>query len=160
MGDVGDNRNPFFSNAERAFLEALNQLGVEYLVVGMSAALLQGARGATEDIDLWFRQTSDDRIGEAADRAGGFWVTQMQPPLLGGNIGDRFDVVTFVSGIDDFDQEYQDAATAVVEGVELKLLRLDRILHSKKKAARVKDAPGIQQIEVALRVIEKTEGEQ
>lgn len=36
--------------SERVFLEALNTLGVRYLVIGMSAALLQGARGVTEDV--------------------------------------------------------------------------------------------------------------
>jgi hypothetical protein len=73
--------------SERAFLEALNRLGVHYLVVGMSAALLQGARGVTEDVDLWFERTDDPRIGEAARAAGGFWISGsfgMRPPGLGG----------------------------------------------------------------------------
>jgi len=42
------------SEAEKAFFAALNRLGVRYLVVGMSSALLQGAHGSTQDIDLWF----------------------------------------------------------------------------------------------------------
>jgi hypothetical protein len=37
------------SEAERELLRALNDLGVRFLLVGMSAALLQGARRATED---------------------------------------------------------------------------------------------------------------
>ena len=37
----------------------------------MSAALIQGARGATEDIDLWFESLADPRIGEAVRAAGG-----------------------------------------------------------------------------------------
>lgn len=52
----------FLSEGERAFLLALNRLGVRYLLVGMSAALLQGARGATEDVDIWFESTDDPRI--------------------------------------------------------------------------------------------------
>lgn len=40
--------------AERALLEALNTLGVRYLVVGMGAALIEGAPGTPQDIDLWF----------------------------------------------------------------------------------------------------------
>ncbi|MDP3231853.1 MAG: hypothetical protein Q8N26_03685 [Myxococcales bacterium] len=40
------------TEGERAFLRTLSELGVDFLLVGMSAALLQGARGATEDIDL------------------------------------------------------------------------------------------------------------
>jgi hypothetical protein len=52
--------------SERAFLEALNRLGVRYPVVGMSAALLQGARGVTEDVALWLERIDDPRIGKAA----------------------------------------------------------------------------------------------
>jgi hypothetical protein len=50
MEEVG---RGLLSESERRFLLALNELGVRYLIVGMSAALLQGARGATEDVDLW-----------------------------------------------------------------------------------------------------------
>ena len=69
-----DDADPdLLSEAERQFLLALNELGVRYMLVGMSAALLQGARGATEHIDLWFEDVGDPRIAEAARRSGGFW---------------------------------------------------------------------------------------
>src|SRR5712675_2219144 len=45
--------------AERTFLAELDRLGVRFMVVGMSGALIQGARGATEDIDLWFEDVTD-----------------------------------------------------------------------------------------------------
>ena len=38
--------------AERTLLQALNALGVRFLVVGMAAALLEGAPGTTQDLDL------------------------------------------------------------------------------------------------------------
>jgi hypothetical protein len=43
MEEVG---HGLLSEGERRFLLALNDLGVRYQIVGMSAALLQGARGA------------------------------------------------------------------------------------------------------------------
>lgn len=43
-----------FTEVERRFLEELERRGIRCLVVGMTAAVLQGARGVTEDIDLWF----------------------------------------------------------------------------------------------------------
>jgi hypothetical protein len=55
VGDVPE----FLRDSERRFLVALNELGVRYMIVGMSAALLLGARGATEDIDLWFENLGD-----------------------------------------------------------------------------------------------------
>src|SRR6266545_1109177 len=58
------------TTAERILLEELQRRGVRFMVVGMSGALIQGVRGATEDIDLWFEKLSDPRIGEAAKKLG------------------------------------------------------------------------------------------
>ena len=41
----------------------------------MSAALLQGARGSTEDIDLWFEDVTDPRIADCVRAAGGIWIS-------------------------------------------------------------------------------------
>jgi hypothetical protein len=46
------------TSGERRLLAELEARGVRFLVVGMSAALIQGARGSTEDIDLWFEDPS------------------------------------------------------------------------------------------------------
>jgi predicted nucleotidyltransferase len=146
----------FLTDGERAFFVALNDLGVRYLIVGMSAALLQGARGATEDIDLWFESIADERIGHAARAAGGFWVTRMQPPMLGGAIGERVDVVTLVSGLPDFAMEYANAIEDEIDGVAVKLLPLARIIVSKRTANRAKDIAAIVSLETALRIIEET----
>lgn len=142
--------------AERAFLEALQRLGVRYMVVGMSAALLQGARGVTEDIDLWFERLDDPKIGEAARAANGFWISGnfgMRPPGIGG-IGpeDRFDVVLTAQGLDDFDEEYTRARTIEVDGLKLRILPLDRIVTSKRAANRPKDLAQIPALEAALAV--------
>ncbi len=134
---------------ERAFLLALNDLGVPFLVVGMSAALLQGARGSTEDLDLWFEKASDPRIDEAAHRAGGFWVTRAQPPLLAG-MSDRFDVVMTMSGLGPFETEAASAVAVVVDGVPLRLLPLERIIVGKRAANRVKDRAVLPALELAL----------
>ena len=142
------------SEGERTFLLALSAQGVRYLLVGMSAALLQGARGATEDLDLWFQDLDDPRIGEAARRAGGFWITRAQPPLLGG-MSERFDVVVSMSGLPDFAKEYEESTEFEVEGVPLRLLPLARILASKRAANRPKDRAAVEALEVALKLLER-----
>jgi len=44
----------------------------------MSGALLKGARGLTEDVDLWFENLSDPRLDQAA---GGFYMPdELSPP--------------------------------------------------------------------------------
>src|SRR5438046_73056 len=131
------------TTAEGAFLRALNDLGVRFIVVGMSGALLQGARGATDDFDLWFETTNDQRIGQAARLAGGFWISGafgMRPPALGGAaLGDRFDVVLLMHGARSFAEEYADTIAIEVDGISLRVLLLHRILASKRAAARPKD---------------------
>lgn len=142
------------SEGERAFLRALSDLGVPFLLVGMSAALLQGARGATEDLDLWFQDLDDPRIGEAARRAGGFWVARAQPPMLGG-MSERFDVVVSMSGLPDFAKEYAIANDQLLDGVPLRLLPLERILASKRAADRPKDRAAVEALEVAIKILER-----
>jgi hypothetical protein len=50
---------PALSDVERRFLEELNARGVHYMVVGLSAAIVQGANTVTRDIDLWFATIAD-----------------------------------------------------------------------------------------------------
>jgi predicted nucleotidyltransferase len=151
------------TTAERTFLAELSTRGVRFMVVGMSAALIQGARGATEDIDLWFEDLTDRRIGEAAREAGGLWVSGafgMNPPRLAGDaLSERFDVVTHMSGLGDFASEYGAVRFEDIEGVAIPLLPLRRILASKRAAGRAKDEALIHALEDALALIEQGEQE-
>lgn len=139
--------------AELAFFRALDARSVRFLLVGMSAALLQGVRGSTEDIDLWFASLDDDRIAKAASDAGGFLVSRVSPPLLGGALGERFDLVMTMSALPDFDAEYAAAIDMSLDGVRVRVLPLERILLSKRAANRPKDRIAIGQIEDTLRVL-------
>ncbi len=124
----------------------------------MSAALLQGARGATEDIDLWFESLSDARIGQAARTVGGVWVTRTQPPLLGGKAGDRWDIVTTMSGLPSFDDEYASSKPMRIDDVDVRVLPLARVIASKRAAGRMKDSAVLPALESALKVIAALEG--
>lgn len=138
--------------AERALLEALNALGVRYLIVGMGAALIQGAPGTTQDIDLWFGPIDPQRLREAADRAGGLYTPGfgLQPPALGGEGLDRVDVVLTASGLESFDNEFTRARDYMLDGVPVKVLPLERIIISKRAAKRLKDVAQIPMLEAAL----------
>jgi hypothetical protein len=146
------------SAAEQCLLHELEARGIRYLVVGMSAALIQGARGATEDIDLWFESLSDPRIGDAVRAAGGIWISGSfgtGPPRIGGDaLSERLDVVTHMDGLEPFANEYARVRFEVVDGVRLPLLPLRRILESKKAAGRPKDLLAAHAIEDALTVLE------
>ena len=133
-------------------LEALNALGVRCLVVGMSAALIEGAPGTTQDLDLWFGRIDGDRLHEAARRAGGLYTPGfgMQPPALGGEGLDRVDVVLTASGLESFDQEFSEAREYDIDGVRVRVLPLERVIVSKRAAGRPKDSAQIPMLEAAL----------
>jgi predicted nucleotidyltransferase len=147
------------TDAERRFLTELETRGVKFMIVGLTAAGLQGANTTTVDVDLWFETTADPGIREAAEAAGGMWISGfgMMPARLGGPLGDRFDVVLHMSGLDRFEIEYAHARPVTVEGVAVRLLPLERILASKRAADRPKDRAVIPALEEALAAVQGDE---
>ena len=140
------------TSAERALLEALNALGVRYLIVGMGAALIQGAPGTTQDLDLWFGRIDAERLGEAARAAGGLYTPGFgfQPPAVGGEGLDRVDVVLTASGLESFETELEGARDYDLDGVPVKVLPLERVIVSKRAAKRPKDSAQLPILEAAL----------
>src|ERR1700679_3671710 len=69
------------SSAEQTLLSGLLARGVRFMIVGMSGALLQGARGVTEDIDLWFEATSSRGVASTQPPRPG--RSDRQPPAWG-----------------------------------------------------------------------------
>jgi predicted nucleotidyltransferase len=114
-----------FSEGERTVFEELNRQGVRFMVVGLSAAVLQGANTGTRDIDIWFEDTRDPRI-------------------------DRLDVVAHMHGLGSFNDEYPSALDLVVDGIPLRVLELERIIASKRAAGRNKDLAVVPALEEAL----------
>lgn len=148
------------TSAERQFFLGLNELSVPYLVVGLSAAVLQGADTATMDIDIWFGDRSDPRIADAAMQAGGIWIPAhfgMMPPTLGGDtLGDRLDVVVTASGLKSFEEEHRGARQIEVDEVMLSVLPLERIITSKRAAGRMKDLAVLPALEAALAAAQRS----
>ena len=128
--------------AERELLQALNTLRVRYLLVGMGAALIEGATGTTQDLDLWFGSIDPASLSEAARREG----------------LDRIDLVLSAQGLGPFEDEYARAREYVVDDVPLRVLPLERVIASKKAANRAKDAAQIPLLEAALAARRETEG--
>jgi predicted nucleotidyltransferase len=132
----------------------LNQAGVRFIIVGLGAAALQGANTATEDVDLWFEDTADPRIGQAVNGIGAVWISGsfgMEPPRIGGSaVGNRFDVVTHMHGLGKFADELANTAQLDLDGIPVRVLKLDRIIASKQAAGRKKDLAVIPALEEAL----------
>lgn len=138
--------------AERALFVALNRRGVPFIIIGMGAAVLQGAPVATQDLDVWFSKVEDEAIRRAATDAGGFWISGfgMQPPAFGGDDLARIDVVLTAHGLNAFAVEYAQAIERDIEGVTLRVLPLDRVIASKRATGRMKDTAQLPVLEATL----------
>ena len=118
--------------AERQLFAALNRREVRFIVLGMGAALLEGAPVATQDLDVWFETTDDARIRDAAQDAG------------------RIDIVLTAHGLDSFPAEYERTIAHEIDGVALRILPLDRIIATKRATGRPKDLAQLPALEATL----------
>lgn len=140
------------TSAERALLGALNVRGVRYLVIGLGAALIEGAPVSTQDVDIWVERIDDPRLPLAAADAGGFWLTGfgVQPPTFGGPGLERLDVELTAHGLESFEQEYAGALERLVDGVRLRILPLERVIASRRATNRPKDRAALPSLEATV----------
>lgn len=143
---------------EVIFLRELNRLGVRYMLVGLGAAVVQGADTMTQVLDFWFEQLGSPLIGEAAKIADGFYSPRMQPPMVGGEGLDRIDLVTHCDGLESFEEEYANTVALQVDDFEIRVLKLERVIASKLAADRPKDRAVLDQLKTALAVIDSLKG--
>lgn len=131
---------PFAENEIR-LLTALLRARVRFMVVGLSAATLQGAPVVTQDVDLWFEKLGDLKISRALQTVGAAYVPPsiINPPMLAGAGAELFDIVLRMDGLGAFAEELENCIDIPLRGQKLKVLSLDRILASKIAANRAKD---------------------
>lgn len=147
---------PPFTDREERFLQALVEEGVDFLVVGLAAAAVQGAPAVTQDIDLWFRDLSDPAVGRALRKVGATYIPPgpSNPPLLAGGDAGLFDVVVHMHGLRSFAEESRRALRVPIGAVEVPVLPLSRVIASKKATDRPKDRAILPVLEDTLRVLE------
>lgn len=132
---------PPLTERELRFLRALAAHGVPYLIVGLSAAALQGAPVVTQGVDLWFERLDDPKLAAALRHVNGAYVppTASTPPMFAGDGLELFDVVLRMDGLDSFRAEWANAVDMTLGDVAARVLPLARIIVSKRAAARPKD---------------------
>ncbi len=146
------------SEAELRVLESLLRHKIRFMVVGLSAAALQGAPVVTEDIDLWFEKLGDPKLSQALHRVGAAYVPPfgLNPPMLAGAGSEPFDVVIRMDGLGAFADEWKLALEIKVGKLRLKVLPLERILASKQAANRPKDQRVIPVLQNVIRTLQTT----
>ena len=144
------------SETELRLLESLLRHKIRFMVVGLSAAALQGAPVVTEDVDLWFDNLSDPKLIPALAEVGAAYIPPFgsNPPMLGGAGSEPFDVVIRMNGLGEFAAEWKHAIKIKVGRLWLKVLPLERILASKQAANRPKDQRVIPVLQNTLRTLQ------
>jgi len=144
-----------FSDDEIRFLQELLHERVDFMIVGLAAAALQGAPVVTQDIDLWFDDLKDKGFRHAVKKVGGTYVPSigLNPLMLIGDAVRLFDVVLTLDGLDSFEEEGANALKIDLGGCEVNVLPLDRIIQSKRITNRPKDQMAIPVLEDSLKVI-------
>ena len=93
-----------FSESELRLLQILLKRKVRFMVVGLSAATLQGAPVVTQDVDLWFENLGEPMISRALQEVGAAYVppSNLNPPMLAGAGAELFDIVIRMDGLETF----------------------------------------------------------
>lgn len=144
-----------FGDREMEFLKELVRQKVEFMIVGLSAAALQGAPVVTQDIDLWFRKLPDPGLERALKKVRGAYVppTARTAPMLAGKGIELFDIVLTMDGLGEFDEEKKHAIKVPLGRTKVLVLKLERIIASKEAAGREKDRLVLKVLSDALQTI-------
>jgi hypothetical protein len=148
-----------FGDPEVEFLQELVREKVDFMIVGLSAAALQGAPVVTQDVDLWFRTLSDPGIERALKKVRGSYVPpiMLYPPMFAGDAVKLFDIVMNMDGLGEFEEERENTIKLRLGREKVLVLKLERIIASKKAAGREKDKLVLKVLEDALKVIQERE---
>lgn len=145
-----------FSESETRLLSNLLKHKVGFMVVGLSAATIQGAPVVTQDVDLWFESLGNQKMCQALQETGAAYVPPSinNPPMLAGPGAELFDIVLRMDGLGTFSEEFKNCIEVSMGRHKLKVLALDRILASKIAANRPKDKLTIPVLRDALAALQ------
>ncbi len=147
------------SESEIKLLKALVDNKVQFIIVGLSSALLQGIPAVTQDIDIWVNNLNDKNFKDAIESVGAIYIPPgivgTNPPMIAGQEFRGVDLVTLCHGLDDFNEEYKRSLKVLIGDIEVRVLSLERIIVSKKAANREKDRAVLPMLESALNLKRK-----
>ena len=131
-------------------LEALEAEKVRYMLIGMSAAIVQGVMETTLDVDLWIDLPSRQYL-RVQNLARSIGCTPAANTVVYTSDGTPVNFVFEVGGLGPFGRELKYARQMKFHGKKIPVLKLERILKSKETIRRDKDLAHIIQIRKLLR---------
>jgi len=131
-------------------LEALEAEEIRFILIGMSAAVVQGVMETTLDVDIWIdlppRQYM--RVQQVARKKGAVVAANTVVYLEDGT---PVNFIFEVDGLGSFAREFKNTELLKFHGKPVPVLKLERILKSKKVINRDKDRVHIIHIQNLLR---------
>lgn len=136
-------------------LVAVLDSGVRFLVVGAHAMAIHGVPRGTQDLDVWIDPdaANTDRVWKALATFGppleslGLTTADLRRPNTVVQLGlppNRIDVLTSLSGIDQFATAWASRAEHPVRGRQIPFLGRDALLRNKRASGRRKDLADIE----------------
>jgi hypothetical protein len=134
-----------------AFLKALREEKIEFILIGAMAAIEQGAPLMTVDYDFWVRlpERRYVRLLSIVKRLDGTIRAQTLYELSDGT---QVNAVFRPSGLRSFRVEWKECRIANLENVPVRILPLERVIASKRAANRDKDRAVMPILERTLRL--------
>ena len=142
-----------FNRDFQEFIETLNKVKVEYILVGGYAVILHGYTRSTGDMDIWVNKTAENyhKLKKAFLLFGAPLFSEEE--FLGKNfdvwsIGkepNRIEILSEMKGVA-FTEAYPLCKTFVQNGVEIKYIHLVHLIKAKEAAGRFKDKNDIEQL--------------
>lgn len=132
---------------------------VEYLLVGAYALAAHSNPRATEDIDVWVNPSPENsarvysallRFGAATSDLSEDTFTHRQREVQIGEAPQRIDILTSITGVDDFEEAFLERLDAEVEGVPIPVLSQRLLIQNKRATARPQDIADVAWLERIL----------
>jgi len=150
-----------------SFWRALNQQHVDYIMVGGYAIILHGYERFTGDLDIWIKDTTQNRVALRKAFAicgmGDYPMIEYMQFIPGWtefhlNNSLKLDILIDMKGIESytFDECLKMAAIADIDDVQVPFLHINQLIDNKKAVNRPKDQIDV----IALERIKKLREEQ
>ncbi len=141
-----------------ALWKAFEKYEVKFIMVGGFAVNLHGFNRTTADADIWLKNTRENRNSfrkAMAEQGYGDYPMFETMDFIPGwstftlNSGIELDLMTSLAGFEetDFDQCFEYASIADIQGTKIPFLHINHLLEEKKAAGRPKDQIDVQELE-------------
>ncbi len=139
------------------FWKSLNYFGVNYIMVGGVAVNLHGYSRITKDIDVWIKDTKENRrqLGLAFAQFGYDDIDLQDFQFIPGwtdfciGSGIKLDILLNMVGIEgcSFDECLNLASVADIESIPVPFLHINQLIANKKTVNRPKDQIDVMELE-------------